>query len=89
MTVLWFLQRPKHSFRKPAVFVSLASCYVVIDDFFFLFTYQIFVLFFSFTRALQTLRTFILVCCVSVLLYLCCGFTFLANRGTGQVTGFL
>lgn len=35
MTVLWFLQRPERSLRKPAVFVSLASCHVVVDEFFF------------------------------------------------------
>lgn len=31
MTVLWFLQRPEHSLGRPAVFVSLASCFVVVD----------------------------------------------------------
>lgn len=37
MTVLWFLQRPEHSLGKPAVFVSLASCYVVVDEVVFCF----------------------------------------------------
>lgn len=35
MTVLWFLQRPEHSLGKAAVFVSLASVYFVVDNFFF------------------------------------------------------
>ena len=42
MTVLWFLQRPEHSLEKPAVFVSLASCYVVVDEFSFFFLFFFF-----------------------------------------------
>lgn len=69
MTVLWFLQRLEHSLGKPAVFVSLASCYVVVYSFFFfLSAYLILVL--SLSHASLTLRTFSLSRRANVLPYL-------------------
>lgn len=87
MTVLWFLQRPEHSLGKPIVFVWLACCYVVVNEF-FLSARLIFVPSLSLFYASPTLKGFSLGCYASVMPCLCCGFAFWANRHQAG-TGFL